>query len=899
MDLRELKHFLRTQNNFTMVPDPTLLIRMSESELKSVVNFRIENDFASIEWKEAVDLTGFDFENWILMDNLVVEVYPDRLFCVTNPKPAIGTKLNKECLITFKNAKLISRVFNNNWSDLSLNCLNQGCQFVAFDEKTKSLSVSAAHFTRYCFDFDEEEDENEKVENASEKVGEFKDVQSNNMSIHSKQIDSAEHWKRLKATSKKVPENLDDFDLFEENEEQKLNKGENEKEELVVEKEQESDSNDESLRGKGNRKIVDFELVSEPDTVQTFPLNDLSSDLKVFESENQLIEWNTLPKLDYQNETLSKRIAVFNQKNNSKPFTSEHSSLSKSCPFYHKPTPSFCWASFDKLFVIETTIDSSVQLNFDVGKLSEMDSDVVQVVADVLGSEDLGLVSAFRHNTIRQTHFFRFLLMISEDAEKKSYLKLEQDKRNFFQLVELILSLFVCNKKSPDKLQNQKSVLTAIDEEKQSLDVARSNKVHFAYLQRRKLFKWLDKCLRERRDRPDEAELRKNIEQEEAEELSLQAVLERFRVDKNQFSKGDFLGTLSKHMRLAENSKLLTIEEIMREVVLAVDKETLGVFEWSVLSTLLMYSKSEEGSDCLYDEVIGRGLASVPIEYKVILLSLMCGIASRGQSERMSADFDFVQKQICFGSTAKRLFHFGLLWNLMCWKVFQNSLKVFDSLVSLFFCESTMAKSQDELTMGIIRSLEVDHSGEKIAYQPESARVLREFVRGNKRSIFDFYTKQGMPGESLSFFVKTLTAEQLENLPKDRLSLDFLEEHMLKLSQIEYFASNTVLLLIDSYLKVVRVFHSDSNPQNESILSEALDAVFCCLKECSATASADLKKIRSSIYNGINQMVSGGLFSSYPEAKQRFIQKVITGEFQIKMQKGEFESFQNKTKSLF
>lgn len=74
---------------------------MTKIELQSLPYFKIFNEFGSIEWSGPVDLTYVDLGQTIKIDADGIEVYPDNV----NKHP-VGTKLNKEALITMCNVRL-------------------------------------------------------------------------------------------------------------------------------------------------------------------------------------------------------------------------------------------------------------------------------------------------------------------------------------------------------------------------------------------------------------------------------------------------------------------------------------------------------------------------------------------------------------------------------------------------------------------------------------------------------------------------------------------------------------------------------------------------------------------------------------------------------------------------
>ena len=72
---------------------------MSEKELSSVRNFKIQNQFCKMKWIKSVDLRGVDLDKAVCLLYGSASVYPEEFFSIFE-KPQPGRKLNVPAEIT-------------------------------------------------------------------------------------------------------------------------------------------------------------------------------------------------------------------------------------------------------------------------------------------------------------------------------------------------------------------------------------------------------------------------------------------------------------------------------------------------------------------------------------------------------------------------------------------------------------------------------------------------------------------------------------------------------------------------------------------------------------------------------------------------------------------------------
>jgi Nucleoporin autopeptidase len=84
-----------TKEGYSTQPNWSDLKRMTKEELQSVTDFKIENDYGSIEFIQPVDLTYCDLAQLVTISATEIEVYP-----IDTQKPARGEKLNNPAIMT-------------------------------------------------------------------------------------------------------------------------------------------------------------------------------------------------------------------------------------------------------------------------------------------------------------------------------------------------------------------------------------------------------------------------------------------------------------------------------------------------------------------------------------------------------------------------------------------------------------------------------------------------------------------------------------------------------------------------------------------------------------------------------------------------------------------------------
>ena len=119
-------------------------------DLSEIYNLRIFNQFGQAFWPGISNAKDFNFDEWVKISQGEIEIYPDELFSYCNPKPQVGEKLNKTCLLSFNN---ISKTFLGRFGEkeLKAKCKQQDCKFMNLNPIEGLLTVKVAHFTKYSF----------------------------------------------------------------------------------------------------------------------------------------------------------------------------------------------------------------------------------------------------------------------------------------------------------------------------------------------------------------------------------------------------------------------------------------------------------------------------------------------------------------------------------------------------------------------------------------------------------------------------------------------------------------------------------------------------------------------------------------------------------------------------
>lgn len=100
-------------------------------------DFKIWNDFGKIEWLGETDLLEVNLDQDVHIKPMCLELYPDDIYLNEKKKPSIGTKLNKDCIVTLYNIKVpedlsVSKFIRR----LQQSCRKLNCEYLDYDEKT-------------------------------------------------------------------------------------------------------------------------------------------------------------------------------------------------------------------------------------------------------------------------------------------------------------------------------------------------------------------------------------------------------------------------------------------------------------------------------------------------------------------------------------------------------------------------------------------------------------------------------------------------------------------------------------------------------------------------------------------------------------------------------------------
>lgn len=125
---------IMTSNKLTITPSIEKMRKMNLNLLKNLPGLIIENEYGKAEFPEKVDVTGFNFDEWILLEDHQFEIYPDELF-KEFLKPKWGTKLNKSIIVTLNN-------FDFRKSDVDLEYYIEKLKKWCFKNKTEFSNYS-------------------------------------------------------------------------------------------------------------------------------------------------------------------------------------------------------------------------------------------------------------------------------------------------------------------------------------------------------------------------------------------------------------------------------------------------------------------------------------------------------------------------------------------------------------------------------------------------------------------------------------------------------------------------------------------------------------------------------------------------------------------------------------
>ena len=125
---------------------------MKRNELKQVHNFKIWNNFGSIEYPEPTDLIGVDLDKLVFIEHKQAEVYPD-----PSMKPKVGQKLNKRAIITLNDINSTEEKLRTKVNKI------EDTKFISYDQNSKILKFEVEHFTKYGVTDDDSEEEEKKI----------------------------------------------------------------------------------------------------------------------------------------------------------------------------------------------------------------------------------------------------------------------------------------------------------------------------------------------------------------------------------------------------------------------------------------------------------------------------------------------------------------------------------------------------------------------------------------------------------------------------------------------------------------------------------------------------------------------------------------------------------------
>lgn len=130
-----------TKKGYTTEPSLAQLSRMSESELRKIVNFTVKNEHARIVFLNATDVTGMDLDDIIELKPKSVELYEG-----VTPLPDIGVGLNKPAQITYFAFGIDSTDLEKFEKKVKNWAKRIGVNYVGMNEFDDCLTISVEHF---------------------------------------------------------------------------------------------------------------------------------------------------------------------------------------------------------------------------------------------------------------------------------------------------------------------------------------------------------------------------------------------------------------------------------------------------------------------------------------------------------------------------------------------------------------------------------------------------------------------------------------------------------------------------------------------------------------------------------------------------------------------------------
>lgn len=134
---------------------------LSSSALKKVENFKVSNEFGSVEWHGETDITCLDLADIVTISQGSAEVYDDNRHGLI--KPEVGQKLNKKSTITLNNIRPRANQTAEKKEQLLRKSLEKaGAEFLSYDSQRFIWEFSVFHFTKWGEE-DDDDDEDEDI----------------------------------------------------------------------------------------------------------------------------------------------------------------------------------------------------------------------------------------------------------------------------------------------------------------------------------------------------------------------------------------------------------------------------------------------------------------------------------------------------------------------------------------------------------------------------------------------------------------------------------------------------------------------------------------------------------------------------------------------------------------
>jgi hypothetical protein len=150
---------------YTVSPD---VKNLTDSQLEKIENFTVmKPNVGKIYWPGITNLKGLDLSKIINIKPKEVFVYEDV------PAPPVGFELNKTAIVTLYNIypkdnseESIKLLVNR----LNMFCVKNESEFISYEKKGGEWSFQVAHFSRYGFDDDDEDEQQAVLPNHENKM---------------------------------------------------------------------------------------------------------------------------------------------------------------------------------------------------------------------------------------------------------------------------------------------------------------------------------------------------------------------------------------------------------------------------------------------------------------------------------------------------------------------------------------------------------------------------------------------------------------------------------------------------------------------------------------------------------------------------------------------------------